>query len=392
MTEQHFFIEPLDALLLRGNQLFGDAGSYGDSHMPPWPSVTAGALRSHLLASSGADLAAFAAGTQAHPSLGTPTQPGSFALSSFGIARQAPDGQGIERLFAPPTDVFLGQPESSDKGDGQSAPPQACLLHPTGLHHALATSCALPQLPVLAQAGRSKPASGWWLREAGWLRYLQGHAPDSTDLVSTADLWRMDERIGVGLDAGTRSAQEGRLFANRAVAFKPGVGFVASITGLGTPMPAGMLRLGGDGRAAILQAVPTPRAEDFEHMAQAICQQRRCRLVLTSPGLFAKGWLPNGFVQEEKGWRFDLHGVKGRLLAAAVARSEVVSGWDLAHRQPKPAQRIAPTGSVYWLDEVQASPDSLHKLVTQGLWSNPCEDAARRAEGFNRLSLALFPR
>jgi len=88
--------------------------------------------------------------------------------------------------------------------------------------------------------------------------------------------------------------------------------------------------------------------------------------------------------------RLDLHGVKGRLVCAALPRAEVVSGWDLAQWQPKPAQRAAPTGSVYWLDQLEATPEALRKLAAQGLWGDPCEDAARRAEGFNRVWLATW--
>ena len=47
MATTHF-IEPVDILFLRGNRLFGDAGSFGESLTPPWPSVVAGALRSGL--------------------------------------------------------------------------------------------------------------------------------------------------------------------------------------------------------------------------------------------------------------------------------------------------------------------------------------------------------
>ena len=39
MTTTSCFIEPLDVLFLRGNQLFGEPGSYGEALMPPWPSV-----------------------------------------------------------------------------------------------------------------------------------------------------------------------------------------------------------------------------------------------------------------------------------------------------------------------------------------------------------------
>ena len=73
-----------------------------------------------------------------------------------------------------------------------------------------------------------------------------------------------------------------------------------------------------------------------------------------------------------------------------MPRSEVVSGWDLAQWQPKPALRAAPAGSVYWLEDLQATPEQLGKLAEWGLWSEPCEDKTRRAEGFNRFALATF--
>ena len=76
--------------------------------------------------------------------------------------------------------------------------------------------------------------------------------------------------------------------------------------------------------------------------------------------------------------------------AAAVSRADTVSGWDLATRQPKPAQKAAATGSVYWLDQLEATPEALGKLAAHGLWGQPCEDAQRRAEGFNRFSFAPY--
>lgn len=60
------FLEPLDVLFLRGNRLFGDAGSYGESMVPPWPSAVAGAIRSAILARDGIDPAAFGTGEIEH--------------------------------------------------------------------------------------------------------------------------------------------------------------------------------------------------------------------------------------------------------------------------------------------------------------------------------------
>lgn len=368
------FIEPLDVLFLRGNQLFGEPGSYGEALMPPWPSVAAGALRTRILADDGVDLAAFAAGQAAHPQLGTPQAPGSFVLQGFQVARAT--STGVELLIPLPADLVV-----SAEDDGQ---PRVTALRPSALHPGIASSSPLPLAPVLAQGEeRSKPASGWWLTGSGWHNYLQGHSLSGADLIHTRELWSFDERVGVGLDGGTRSAADGKLFTTRAIALQEGVGFAVAVAGAELPK-GGSLRLGGDGRAAAVHAAaitwPKP---DYA----AISAAGRCRIVLTSPGIFAGGWRLPGMDEQQ---RINLPGLTARVVAAAVSRADTVSGWDLAARQPKPAQKTAGTGSVYWLQDLQASPDALRKLAAAGLWSEPCEDAARRAEGFNRFSFAPF--
>lgn len=369
------FIEPLDVLFLRGNQLFGEAGSYGEALMPPWPSVAAGALRSRILAGDGIDLTAFAAGSIAHPQLGTPAQPGSFVLQHFQLARSKPDGSDVETIHPLPADLLVTQ--------DQDAPPSIAALKPTVLHPTIATSSPLPLVPVLAQSGRSKASTGWWLRQSGWHKYLQGQMPEAADLVHSKDLWAYDERIGIGLDESTRSAAEGKLYTARAVAFKEGVGFAVAVAGAALPEQAS-LRLGGDGRAAHLHSAHiTWPAPDYAAIAQA----GRCRLVLTSPGIFDDGWRLPGMGADGQ---LTLPGLSAKVVAAAVNRADTISGWDLAQHQPKPAQKAAGSASVYWLQELQATPEALGKLVAHGLWSQPCEDAARRAEGFNRFALAAW--
>lgn len=373
------FIEPLDVLFLRGNKLFGDPGSYGEALVPPWPSMAAGALRSRLLVDEGVDLAAFARGEITHPTLGTPAKPGAFTITAFHLARRLPDGR-VEILIQPPADLVLAEAD-----DGTLS---VRALQPTDLGSSgVGSSFALPQLPVLAEPQRRKPVSGYWLTEAGWKAYLRGNVPGPDHFVTTSALWQLDHRVGVGLDAATGRASDGHLFSVQAVAMRPGVGFLAAVAGATVPA-SGSLRLGGDGRAAAVSALEYTLPEpDYAAIAAA----GRCRLLLTTPGLFESGWLPTGINQHADGsYRFDLHGVSARLVCAAVARAEVISGWDLAQRQPKPAQRVAPSASMYWLDALDASADTLRKLVESGLWRENCEDASRRAEGFNRCTFAAW--
>lgn len=381
VATQHRFIEPLDVLFLRGNKLFGDPGSHGESLVPPWPSAAAGALRSQLLTHDGTDLRAFAQGRLEHPSLGTPQVPGSFALTGFTLARQLAGG-GVQTLHALPADLVVT--EKDHPVDGPELHIQN--LRPWAPSHGLQSSSRFAKLPVLAETERRKAASGLWLTQAGWQKYLHGQLPDpATDLIKTSALWAIDSRVGIGLNADTLSADDGKLFTAQAVAFQRGVGFVASWRGAKLP-PQGTLRLGGDGRAASSQTIEhtLPHAD-----LPAIASQGRCRIVLTSPGLFAQGWLPNGFTRQSDGSHWlNLHGVRARLVCATVPRSETISGWDLARWQPKAALRAAPAASVYWLDQLQATPEALGKLAESGFWSEACEDTHRRAEGFNRFAFA----
>ena len=366
------FLEPLDVLFLRGNKLFGDPGSYGESMVPPWPSVAAGAIRSRMLVDDKVDLEQFRNNQTVHPVLGTPADPGSFTVTGFHLARRR-DGR-VESLHPLPADLLV------TKDDDQL---DIRRLQPQTLAAGIDSAASLPKLPVLAIDQRAKPDGGIWLTQAGWQACLDGDLPGKEQLVDTGSLWKLDPRVGIGLDPARSSAEDGKLFTVQAVAPNEGVGFLVGITGA-EPPAGGLLRLGGDGRAAaISQGEYIPPQADLEAIAQA----GRCRIILTSPGIFPDGWRPPGTDAE---YRFSLRGVAGRLVCAAAPRAETISGWDLAQWRPKPAQNAAPAGSVFWLEALEATPEALHKLAETGLWPDTGYDAQRRAEGFNRFTFANY--
>ncbi len=369
------FIAPLDVWSFRGNRIFGEAGSWGQAQMPPPPSVLSGALRSAQLVRDGIDLTAFARNEAEHPTIGSRDVPGAFTLTAATVARRGAEGR-IEPIFPLPADLVpIGA--------------RVHRLRPVSLDNRLKTSSALPQAPVLAGA-QGKPGGQRWLTAAGLRRWLADQEVQAADLLTDGQLWRIDERVGVALEPNLRRADDGKLFSLQALACQAGVGLAVRVAGC--ELTPGLLRLGGDGHGA--QLVPTAidwPAPNYE----AIAQNRRCRLLLTSPGLFPQGWLPTGAQPENRrddgAIRFDLHGVSGRIVCAALPRAQVVSGWDLARWQPKPAQRAAPAGSIWWLElDEGVAPGALRKIAECGLWSEPCEDAVRRAEGFNRCLLGLW--
>ncbi len=382
MTEYRF-IEPLDVLYLRGNRLFDGAGADSEVLMPPWPSVFAGALRSRMLIDAGANPLAFAAGRAHLPAnyaeaLGTPEQSGRFTLGPVRLAFAGTTG--IEPVYPLPADLQITLAENTAKATVHR-------LEPQPLFEGIACSRATRELPLLRSATPAKPATGYWLSTEGWRRYLRGAELDSDHLIKTDSLWKPERRLGIALDPIRRSAAAGKLYTSETVALCRDVGFLVRVYGVEPSiLPAqGLLRLGGDGRGAALRRIEPIEepAADFERIAAS----GRFRIVLTAPGLFPDGWRLPGL---DASGRWRLTGASAQLVSASVPRAVTVSGWNLAHHAPKPAQRCVPTGAVYWFEGLTGDPQALGKLAERGLWelAEQNNDPKRRAEGFNRCAIA----
>ena len=369
MSIEYRFVQAVDTVSIRGNKLFGDAGSHGESNFPPRPSVLSGAFRSVLWANNGGDTQAI---------LQSP-----FSITGIFPARQ--DQQGKVEIFLPlPADLLVG-----DEGKTvRKLVPQE--LDNSILHSQISR---LPMIPILKQSKQAKPESGWLLNQTGITAYLQGEKLSHNHLTKQADLWVKESRIGIGLNHDSRTADDGKLFTvehtvlTQTETTKSTAGLLVGISGCGETLPQeGFIRLGGDGRTAQFS---TPVAAPAPHMLKA----DKFKLVLLTPGLFTAGWLPDGVVEENGKYWLKLDGFKARLACAAVSRAEVVSGWDLMKWEPKAAERVAPAGSVYWFDQAEGDHAALDKLVTQGLWADALDNDANKsrwAEGYNRVLLAAW--
>jgi len=339
------FLTPLDVLYLRGNQHFGSAGAHGAALMPPWPSLVAGAIRSRLMA-DGATLESLA----------------SFGLHHFGLGQINAQGS-VEPLLPLPSDVLVTHGALDD----------ACYARAVPLHAGISSSQRLPSLPAFAQAKPAKPIGGLWLTAPGIRAWLAGTPIMPAHLRRASDLWLTDARLGIALDPKKRSAADGKIYTAEAIALLPTIGFVARYDGAPSLAENDLLRLGGDGRGAVVRkptfVFPEPTNNDW----QRIKRERRFRLLLTTPGLFPEGWQPTG--------------IPATLVAASVNRAETISGWDLVTGQPKSAQRVVPVGSVYWFENFTGDITTLQALVRDGL--HP-DDPARYAEGYGKVAVAAW--
>jgi len=372
------FVQPVDSLSLRGNKLFGSAGDFGESGFPPRPSVLAGALRSLLLAQAAEQIEGFAQGQRLRDKeldriLGIPADPGNFALRGVFPASKGSDGR-VNLLLPMPADLLVFY-------EGRNVRPLEPQALPAGIQ--VGTPGGLPQVAILRQPEAAKPEGGWLLKQAGVAAYLAGQPIQTEQLVKQSSLWAREPRVGIGLSRASRTAEDGKLFTvEHSVPRQPehgglAVGLAVEVDGAEERLPpSGFLRLGGDGRAAALAAMPAPA---WPSPLDIIRRTGRFKLTLTTPGLFAEGWRPT-----LPDW------LAAQLVCAATPRFEVISGWDLAAWAPKVAERTVPAGAVYWFEDFTGDPGKLAEWVAGGLWLHD-SDRIRRAEGFNNALLAAWP-
>ncbi len=202
-------------------------------------------------------------------------------------------------------------------------------------------------------------------------------------------------QVHVGIRSDTLTGDDGILFAHdvietlerRAVANGPpelaewAIG--AEVTWPTLPEPPKLARLGSDSRIAWVKAVQEKVFSMPPALERAFSSgSRGLRLMVVTPTLFARGWLPDGFepepvkAQDSSGketWEF--RGKLSRreknsggnpklvavldceliLRAAFVPRPMHVSGWDMATGkggQPRPTLRLVPPGAVYFFEPV----------------------------------------
>ena len=240
--------------------------------------------------------------------------------------------------------------------------------------------CDLPHsklLPLLPQdAVEVKPEGGYNLWK--W-HYLQNWLLDRSCLPSEpiAEIPR-ETRVHVAIDPKKGTSERSHLYTVEYRTFeylKAGIycrwSLLARVC-LPDDMEVdleGLGLLGGEKRVAHLR-----EAEQWlecpHDLQKALSGARYVRMVLATPAIFNDGWKPGWLDNALEGAPPNVSGIRLRLIAAAVKRREAVSGWDYAHRRPKPVRWLAPAGSVYFFELVDGSA----RTLAASAWLQPVSD------------------
>jgi CRISPR-associated protein Cmr3 len=317
------FLEPLDVWLFRDGRPFDARSEHrARSLFPPYPTAIQGAIRSHYLTVKGVPPQA---GAKIEDLVGTSADVKNLRLRGPFLARRE-DGR-LVRYFPRPNDA-VGVADHPCAIRPASAPKPA-------EDGGVLTSCPMSHLLGLGDEP-AKAGESLWLREDDLRGYLRG---DGVDGVPASKLFLRESRLGIGRNDVKRTSEEGLLYEVEFIRPQPDVGLLVQVEGYSDWPEKGLLRIGGEGRAARFEQVTVEEWPETRSPLPA-----RFKLYFATPAYFDGGWQPAG-----GGWgRFFTGDV--RLVAAAVGRYESIGGYDLARDAHKPSRRYVPAGSIYYFD------------------------------------------
>jgi CRISPR-associated protein Cmr3 len=335
-------IRPMDVWLFRDGKPFRAGEDHAaETLFPPSPFTLQGAIRTKVLLDKGVNLAEFAKNGERNPDpeVGYGDYFGKLRLLGPLLMR-CKDGKW-ERLIPMPTDVVkVGNRYELLR-------PNLNLPFTTNLPENLPDKSL--QLLWARTGERISEAKGW-LPESEWERYLQGQAPEQ--VVTSGKLFAFEPRFGIAIDADKGTTQEAMLYQARFVRLTKETALWAEVDGVSLN-EGGFLRFGGEGRAAVYEALS--QQESLRPLSQFnfASNSNRFKVVLVTPAWFSGGWQP-----KDGDWS-KVFGASVQLVGAAIPRPLLLGGFDVAKGVPKPMRAFVPEGAVYFFkaDEPVQFPD-----------------------------------
>lgn len=388
-----WIIEPRDSFIARDGRPFG-VGVSATTLPFPFPSTTTGGVRTRAGLANGG----FVGTAEQKEKL--VKQVKEITVSGALLVELNEQGEIENWLMHSPADALLSQ-NNDDKGkvEIKKLVPLEANECKTNLEQAPHMEDDLA--PVgLAKFDPNKPfdkAPRFWRWD-----YFKEWLMDSREIPAVIDPKTLghngaitETRTHVAIDPTTWTSPKGQLFQTRGLEFTHSnelkIGFAERLAlavnvkdhQLTQQMQEGLAPLGGERRIVGWRASKKQLPNDCLGSIQGkVVKDKACRVVLLTPACFTQGSRPTWLLSEQ-------HNVKVELKAIANARAQVISGWDLDLRRPKPTRRLAPAGSVYFLKLVGEVASI--KTWIEKIWMQPVSDENQdRRDGFGLAAVGVW--
>lgn len=226
---------------------------------------------------------------------------------------------------------------------------------------------------------KTKESAGEWISASEMVNYLNGNVPQQ--LVKTSEIYDIESRIGIGIDAETKTTEEGAFYIAEYMRLKPESlikGFVCGKSSIRGDKETDILEkyfeesknehiiFGGQRGIVYASGKREEKPLPFTSLDNSSKNGTIVKWILLSPAIFMSGWLP-GWIGEEgnvclpaekperksgesrQDWRARFGApLKAKLIAARVDKPQIFSGWNLRKGGPRATMSVVPAGSVYY--------------------------------------------
>lgn len=381
---QYYLINPKDPLVIRSGRPFEEISDAQAARFPP-PSTIAGALRNIYARSNNKPLNSTLLGIAVTGSLAVKISTNGDALTEENIL--VPKPADVQYFYDKDTDIthlVRSKPMAFAAGEG-------CDL-PSGL---------LPLFAEKTKAGKSVSGPNWWsIKDLE--KWRKGEEVSFDDIIKNG--WTPTEpdiRTHIAINDQSRNAESGKIFQTTGLTMwqmpqvdNPSMGkpfpehSIALLAGIDGEIPTKtMMNLGGERRLAEVEPCGLWPKMPYD-LVQTIKDAKGFTLTFLTPALFKNGWLPSWLKESPDesvltGKPPCCKSLHIRLRAAALDRWIPQSGWDLANRQPRAAQKMIPAGATYWFEIIgDVTDDDIRSLWLAHLSDDSAEGNQNNHNGF----------
>lgn len=381
-------IEPYDTVIFRDGRPFNATPGAKATTMPfPFPSTIAGGVRTR----AGLDQRSYFHASRINE-VKTISIKGPFLV-------ELDENANISNwLFPAPSDVVLLKVEKDDKK--AQIKKLIPIEIPKGAYTDLEISFSHLTLVGMVSSAPQKPHGKaprfwYWDKYKDWLL-----DPNDKENIIIDQYGHngasIETRTHVKIAQETQTAEEGALFQTSGLRFihstnseptllESSLKRLAIALETKASIPEGLASLGGERRLVTWQKsnISLPFEKCLKDIYNKIAETGTCRVILLTPGYFEEVLNPLYLLESRDG-------VKPILKAVAIARPQIISGWDFEHNHPKPTRRLAPAGTVFFLN-LGTKDKNLIKNWIDDIWMNSISDTKQdRLDSFGLAILGAW--
>lgn len=338
-------ITPFDTLMFRDGRPFNqnDPGAaVAVSVFPPLPPTVVGAIRNGLWNLLG--------GAFPTEKLGDGTnwqEDGVLKALQFGSLRLRKD----KIDYVPVPLHLLCHPASGEK------PERLDMMKVEGKIQTDLGELSLPQMPTVGKDDpRPKQLEDHWISLGGLADLQNGDLPSTASVLPSKDLYKVESRVGIGIDRETSVTIDGQLYMASHIRLQDDVKLVIDVQGLPEGLPKHIhftTAFGGEGRSAGFIETTENKAIQPSDPAERIAVTLLAPADLTGVEVRPGKELVQGY----------------NLDTVCSGKPILAGGWDFKAKRPIPLRQLVPAGSVFFMTrtaDITELPQSIGRATEWG--------------------------